>query len=174
MRRSPCNTCTFARLLWRALCFVCNGSRNIAIVAALLRVISEYVYIAAPYTNSICNVCLSVKDKPLRGGTSLTDMQTCIKYFAIRGAAKHIDKYYQLLYNKKVGINITQRSKTMSYKGKEQYRKNDCRFQWRCSANERQQLKRLAAENNVTMNTLLSAAWAHYFYLTEYKKERKK
>ena len=62
----------------------------------------------------------------------------------------------------------------MSYKGKEQYRKNDCRFQWRCSANERQQLKRLAAENNVTMNTLLSAAWAHYFYLTEYKKERKK
>lgn len=50
----------------------------------------------------------------------------------------------------------------MSYRGREQYRKNDCRFQWRCAPEDRQNLKKAAADTGKTMNELLTLAWNYY------------
>lgn len=53
------------------------------------------------------------------------------------------------------------------------YRKDSTQYIWRCTANERKQLKLLSAETGYNMSKLLSFAWRNYYQL-QLKKKRKK
>ena len=55
----------------------------------------------------------------------------------------------------------------------EAYRKDKTQYMWRCSANERKQLKTLAAESGYTMSALLGFAWKNYYQLQQKKKRKK-
>lgn len=56
----------------------------------------------------------------------------------------------------------------------EEYRKDDTRFQWRCSWEERKQLKTYAALEGIQMNLLLSEAWKYYVENVMKKKHKVK
>lgn len=56
----------------------------------------------------------------------------------------------------------------------EVYRNDDSRFNWRCSACNRQRLKILAAEKGENMNETLTRAFLFYWFYWKYAKRKNK